>query len=378
MNPFCNVFLSVIVCGFLIFPKILISQQERMIMHQGTQRSFIHYTPTDYQPDSTYPLVLILHGFTQSADDIMDYSGFNALAEEHDFIAVYPNGVNNAWNTQSGFPGGSTAPDIDFLATLIDLLLDEQSIDPQRVYACGFSAGGFMSYILACELQDRLAAIASVAGTYSRNAFNACQPDRPFPILHIHGTDDLIVPPGGSLANIPVQESLEFWRNHNGCPVNPEISEGTDDAGDGTRIEQLDYRNCQASSAIQYLRVINGGHTWPGAPPGSGLGTTTENLDASVAIWDFFSQFEAPISTQVSRSPIDPIQVFPNPAHHQIEIQVPSNSPAKSLRIFRIDGKEMIHRQLNGSNLKIDISQWPSGQYWIQLEGRPAISWLKV
>ncbi len=377
MSPFSNVFFILIVCGFLIFSQSLIAQEERTIMHQGTERSFIHYTPSDYQPDSTYPLVLILHGFTQNANQIMEFSAFIDLAEDEKFIAVYPNGLNNAWNTQSGFPGGSTAPDIDFLADLIDFIVDEQSIDPRRVFACGFSAGGFMSYILACQLQDQLAAVASVAGTYSRTAFNGCQPDRPFPVLHIHGTDDIIVPPDGSLANIPLEETIEFWRNQNGCSSNPEVSEGTDQAGDGTRIEQFDYINCDVSSAVQYLRVINGGHTWPGAPAGSGLGTTTQNLDASAAIWDFFSQFQMPISTQSFRSSIEPIQVFPNPAHHQIEIQVPPNASSRFFRIYSIDGREVIQRPVNQTNLKIDISQWPSGLYWIQLEGRPAIPWIK-
>jgi len=377
MNSLFNAFLILIVCGFFIFPQNLLAQEERVIMHQGTERSFIHYTPTDYQPDSTYPLVLILHGFTQNANQIMDYSAFNDLAEDEDFIAVYPNGVNNAWNTQSGFPGGSTAPDVDFLADLIDFIVDEQSIDPQRVFACGFSAGGFMSYLLACQMQDRLAAVASVAGTYSRTALNGCQPDRPFPVLHIHGTDDIIVPADGSLANIPVAETIEFWRNQNGCSSNPQVSERTDQAGDGTRIEQLDYIDCEVSTAIQYLRVINGGHTWPGAPAGSGLGVTTQNLDASVAIWDFFSQFEKPVSTHSFHTSIDPLQVFPNPAHHQIEVQIPQNASSTFFKIYQINGREVIQGPINHTNFKIDISQWPSGLYWIQLDGRPAIPWIK-
>ncbi|NBB88711.1 MAG: T9SS type A sorting domain-containing protein [Bacteroidetes bacterium] len=354
------------------------AQQTRSLKYQGQDRSFIHYTPADYDPDSLYPLVFILHGFTQRAADIMDYSNFNSLAEEHDFIAVYPNGINRSWNTQSGFPGGSTADDVGFIEALIDLLLNEQNIDPTRVYACGFSAGGFMSYILACQLQDKMAAIAAVAGTYSSAALNSCQPIRPFPILHIHGSDDLIVPPGGSLANSSVEETLAFWRMQNDCDPMPDRTEWPDEAGDGTRIEQFDYLSCRSSSALTYLRVVNGGHTWPGAPEGSGIGTTSQNLDASEAIWEFFAQYQSSVNTQSDQSAPTKIRLFPNPAHRFIQIQIPRNTQVQHCKIFNLEGIEVLHSPLPQSNITLEISQLPPGFYWLQVKGYAPIPWIKI
>src|SRR6056297_2309809 len=354
------------------------AQELRSINHEGIERTFIHYTPSNYHPDSSYSLLFALHGFTQNADAIMDYSKFNLLAEENNFIAVYPNGVNNSWNTQSGFPGGSTANDVGFIETLIDLISNEQNINPNRIYSCGLSAGGFMSYILACELQDRLAAIASVAGTYSPSALNNCQPDRPFPILHIHGSDDLIVPPGGNFAALSVEETLQFWRNQNGCLAIPEITQWPDEAGDGTTIEQIDYLNCQGSAALQYLRVINGGHTWPGAPVGSGLGTTTQNLDATVAIWDFFSQFESPEVTQQEVANGTAVRVFPNPARDQIQFELHHQNRISSLKIFQFDGQIVFDKENLPGNTKINISTWKSGNYYIKIDGQALIPLIKI
>lgn len=370
--------LLTILCFLIRNENSVVAQELRSINHDGIERTFIHYTPSGYDPDSSYALLFALHGFTQDANTIMDYSEFNSLAEEHGFIVVYPNGINRAWNTQSGFPGGSTADDVGFISQLIDLLSAEQNINIGRIYACGLSAGGFMSYILACELQDQIRAIASVAGTYSPAALNTCQPDRPFPILHIHGTADLIVPEGGNIVSVSVEETLLFWRNQNGCAQNPIVTLWPDEAGDGTQIEQIEYIDCHPQSAVQYLRVINGGHTWPGATIGSGLGTTTQNLDASRAIWDFFSEFESSGTTQRPMAYKTKLRVFPNPAQDQIHILLPREQRFSNLEIFTSYGREIFHRKLYDTRLPINISHWPSGIYWLKVDSFPPISWIKI
>lgn len=367
-----------IICSFAGIESVAVAQEMRSINHNGIERTFIHYTPSDYDPDSSYALLFALHGFTQDANTIMDYSEFNALAEEHDFIVVYPNGVNRAWNTQSGFPGGSTADDVGFISHLIDLLSAEQNINTDRVYACGLSAGGFMSYILACELQDRITAIASVAGTYSPTALNNCQPTRPFPILHIHGSDDIVVPAEGSFASVSVEETLQYWRNQNGCAESPLVTLWPDEAGDGTQIEQIVYQNCQGLSALQYLRVINGGHTWPGADIGSGLGVTTQNLDASSAIWEFFSLFDSSLITQRLLGYKTSFRVFPNPAQSQIFVSLPQQDRIKNLKIYTFDGREIFHLDLYTVENRINVSHCPPGLYWLKADGYPPSPWIKL
>lgn len=352
-------------------------QQERTLIHNGTERSFIQFTPSNYNSDSTYSLVLVLHGFLQNGETIMNYSKFNELAESENFIVAYPNGINNAWNTQSGFPGGSTADDVGFISTLIDILLSEQSIDARRVFSCGFSAGGFMSYLLACELQDKLAAIASVAGTYSQNAFDACEPVRPFPVLHIHGTEDIIVPPDGGFSNISVDQTLSFWTGENGCMANSNTTELPDGAGDGTRVEREDFHGCNGMVEVQYFRIINGGHTWPGASVNSGFGVTTQNLNASKSIWKFFSRHTAPFSTLNPREIEEPTLVFPNPASSEIQIEPTNELKLKPVRIINANGQEVYSAICNAMGLRISVGDWPPGIYWLMVKGQEPIPIVK-
>ncbi|MBK6932937.1 MAG: prolyl oligopeptidase family serine peptidase [Saprospirales bacterium] len=177
---------------------------------EGQQRSYTAYVPADWTPADRWPLVFVLHGFTQTGQAIMDISGFNAVADTNRFICVYPNGINNGWNTNNPFPGSSTANDVGFILALADTLTGQYHVDPRRMYACGFSAGGFMSHKLACEASDRFAAIASVSGTMTSTAFGLCQPIRPMPVLQIHGTADGVVAYNGSFANLPVQTILDY------------------------------------------------------------------------------------------------------------------------------------------------------------------------
>lgn len=371
-------FASLLLCSvFLLSSHLLLSQDTRSIMHEGIERTFIHFTPEQYTGEEPRPLVFLLHGFTQNADAIMNYSAFNAVAEEQNVILVYPNGLDNAWNTNPGSPGGSTADDVGFLSQLIDLISSEQNIDSRRVYACGFSAGGFMSYILACELQDQLAAVASVAGTYSREALDNCTPDRAFPILHIHGTDDIIVPPAGGFGTASVNETLDFWVGQNGCQSQPQLTEWPDEANDGTLIEQYDFLSCQAGTEIQYLRVIGGGHTWPDAEGQSGLGTTTRNLNASEEIWNFFSRHQAPISTQVSDPTSQTAKIFPNPVGSQLQMEIPADWTHLPYQIIGADGRLIQSGRMPQTLLKLSVGDWVPGTYFIKIEGQKTLPWVK-
>jgi len=362
---------------FLLSSHLLLSQETRTINYQGIERTFIHFTPDQYTGEEPRPLVLVLHGFTQNANAIMNYSAFNAIAEEENFVLLYPNGLDNAWNTNAGFPGGSTADDVGFLSQLIDLISSEQNIDGRRVYACGFSAGGFMSYVLACQLQDQLAAIASVAGTYSRPALDDCAPDRPFPVLHIHGTDDIIVPPAGGFGTVSVNETLEFWVEQNGCESQAQLTEWPDEANDGTRIEQYDFLGCLAGTETQFLRVVGGGHTWPDAEGQSGLGTTTRNLNASEEIWEFFSRHEAPTSTSISDPGPQMTRVFPNPVGSQLQLEVPGDWTHLPYQIIRLDGRQMHSGRLPRSLLKLAVTEWLPGSYFIKIDGQKTLHWIK-
>jgi polyhydroxybutyrate depolymerase len=141
---------------------LIVAQTNHSFTFDGVNRTYIVNTPTGYNTNQKYPLVFILHGVTQTANGMMNYSGFNTTSNDSGFIAVYADGVNNSWNSTMGASGTN---DIGFINALLDTMMTKYSVNPARVYSCGFSNGGYMSHRIACELGNRFAAIASVAGT---------------------------------------------------------------------------------------------------------------------------------------------------------------------------------------------------------------------
>jgi len=268
-------------------------QTNGSLLFDGQTRNYIVYTPTGFNPQEQLPLVMVLHGFTQSAQNIMDVSNFNAIAEANNFIAVYPNGVGNAWNTNSGFPGGSTANDIGFLAALVTEMRNLYNIDTSRVYSCGFSAGGYMSHRLACESNICLAAIASVSGTMSDAAYNDCTPWKNIPVMQIHGTSDLVVFYNGGLGSKSVTDVVNFWVTNNGCPNPATVTNLPDiNTSDGSTVQRFEYQPCTDQTRVELLKVNGGGHQWPGTSASlGGLGSINQDISASQEIWNFFSNF---------------------------------------------------------------------------------------
>ena len=153
----------------LCLPLLSIGQQtiDGSITFAGIQRDYILYVPEIYTPGEAVPLILNFHGYTSNAFEQLNYGEFRPIADTAGFIVVHPMGTvdllgNTHWNV--GW-GTSSVDDLGFTAALIDSLSAEYSINQDRIYSTGMSNGGFMSYHLACELSERIAAIASVTGT---------------------------------------------------------------------------------------------------------------------------------------------------------------------------------------------------------------------
>ncbi|MFM7079240.1 MAG: alpha/beta hydrolase family esterase [Bacteroidota bacterium] len=258
-----SILLSVLILIAALTSK---AQTNGSIVHNGITRNYIVYVPAAYQPGDSWPLVFVLHGFTQTASAIMGVSGFNAIADTGEFIVAYPNGVGNAWNTNSGMTGGSTADDIGFIAALTDTLYALYNIDTNRVFSCGFSAGGYMSHRLACESPRCYAAVASVSGTMSVNAFNACAPARNISVMQIHGTSDAIVSYNGSAqGGKSVPDVIGLWVGQNSCATPPQVQLLPDvNTQDNSTVEKSVYAPCSTGTEVNLYKVIGGGHQWPG------------------------------------------------------------------------------------------------------------------
>jgi polyhydroxybutyrate depolymerase len=338
------------------------SQTNGSFDFEGVSRNYIVYVPSGHNMQNPASLVIVLHGFTQTAQAIMNYSNFNAYAEENSFIVAYPNGIGNSWNV--GVGGGSTANDVGFLSALIDTLNAQYGVDQERVYATGFSNGGFMSYRLACELNHRIAAIASVAGTMSNATYDACEPGRTFPIMHIHGTSDFIVSYNGGFGNKSVNEVIDFWVSNNNCPENPEIIQLPDLVQEGSTVEQHTYTPCDDETEVVLLRVVNGGHTWPGATGNSGIGNTNRDISASEEIWSFVSRFSNPLITNTFVINKKNLKVYPNPVQSgQVSIAMPYPGQAALVEIFTPDGKQLFQKEhkVVPPQLHFDSGGWPVG-----------------
>lgn len=271
-------------------------QHDLSLTVNTAERTYRVYVPEGYSADEAVPLLIVMHGAGGSGAWMERLTQFDDLAEANAFVVAYPDGINQIWN--DGRVGDSRVSadfdDVGFIAALIDDLSTRLEIDPARVYATGYSMGGMMAFRLGCELQDKIAAVASVASTFPGYLLAACETVEPVPVMIIQGTDDMTIPWNGiKRGNTPIYlstaESAVYWAVTNGCEEEPLMVEGLDlDPSDGTVVRQINYRNCANDASVAIYAIIGGGHTWPGTPLEAGGGTVSRDLYASPAIWKFF------------------------------------------------------------------------------------------
>ena len=149
------------------------------IVSGGEKRAYLLHVPASYNPATPVPLVISIHGFAEWPAHQAQISRWNELADQHGFIVVYPSGTGFPlrWRAGCGAPS-DPMEDVTFIADLIDKLEKGYTIDKNRIYANGLSNGGGMSFMLACKLAGRIAAIGGVAGAYLF-PMSACQPAGP-------------------------------------------------------------------------------------------------------------------------------------------------------------------------------------------------------
>jgi len=226
----------------------------------------------------------------------MEYTQMNLVADTAGFIVVYPNGKNN-WNSGVGVNPNYPTPiidDVGFINALIDTLSNHYTnIDLDRIYACGFSNGGFMANKLACQLSNRIAAVASVAGVIASSVANTCNSLHTMPMLLIHGTADNTVPLNGATGWYSVDQTLNFWTDINNCDQASTVLLPDLIPTDGCTVEKTTYSNSSDDCKVIFYKVINGGHSWPGAVEDyNWAGKKNMDINASVEIWNFFKDYK--------------------------------------------------------------------------------------
>lgn len=263
----------------------------RTLVHDGLERSFVVHVPPGLDEVQPIPLVLAFHGLGLNASEMMRISGLSAQADASGFIVVYPNGTGQVQSWNAGHCCGeavkNNVDDTGFVRAMVEDLAGEINIDPNRIFVTGFSNGAIFTYQVACELADLIAAVSPVSATPVLNDLEACNPERPVPLLHFHGTADEANAYYGSTNAIgfqflPVSTTIEAWVKNNGCATVPETSTS------GSITHDV-YTDCTNGASVELYTIENGMHAWPGGEAvNEKMGEPTTEISASQLMWEFF------------------------------------------------------------------------------------------
>ena len=263
---------------------IITGLQTKTFSHDNVNRNYLIYIPDSYDSEIDYPLMFLFHGFGGIASEFINTADMRDLAESKNFIVVYPQGLDlggtgSHWNCSNpSADNKSDVDDIGFIENLIDqLILDYPVIDSKRIYAAGYSNGGFMSYYLACN-SKKFAAIGSVAGTMLDDSYQSCNANFPTAMINIHGTNDFDVPYDGNTYYPSIPEVVDWWKNFNNTP-NEDLLTNQDGS-----IEQYKYYNDAGDIYVEHIKIIGGDHYWDDKLNYDGKNT-------SGLIWDFVSNY---------------------------------------------------------------------------------------
>jgi polyhydroxybutyrate depolymerase len=283
----------------------------------GVTRTYRLYVPKslnaagqiDKQPS---PLLLVLHGGGGSggAMEGLALGQFNRIADRHGVIVAYPDGIGRGWNDgRSDLKAKAVKENVDdvgFLRALVAHIGTLYPVDHKRIYATGISNGGLMSFRLACDAPDMVAAVAPVAANLSVELAANCRPSRMPALAIINGTADPLVPwTGGDIKVLwtrrgkvlSAPETFERWVRMGQCaPASTEPPREPQGA-DGTSVIRHIARECRDGSEVRLYEITGGGHTWPSGQPylGEGMvGKVSHALNASEEIWSFVSRFSLP------------------------------------------------------------------------------------
>ena len=211
------------------------------------------------------PLVISIHGYTEDIAWYKDYTRMHEIADTMGYVIVYPQGIINSWNAGVVDPNDSypNTDDVGFISALIDTMKTHHDIDLSRVYCCGYSLGGMMSFRLIGDIGYRFAAAASVSGPLFGLA-NTWEIVRPIPILQMHGDSDGLVPFEGNIYYWGITKTIDYWLMKSNCSMIADTFNFPDiEPSDNCTIQKISYLDCSGDSKVIIYKGIGMGHSWP-------------------------------------------------------------------------------------------------------------------
>jgi poly(3-hydroxybutyrate) depolymerase len=346
--------------------QLFTNNETHHFIYNGIDREFYVFLPSNYMGRGAFPLMFALNGSGGTGYTAQDASRMSSVADTSGFIVVYPNPVGANWNLNS---------DVGYISALIDSVNSYYNVDLSRVYVCGFSFGGYMSHQLGCQLFNRIAAIAPVAGTIQGSTISNCLSTASPPVFYMHGTLDAVVPYSG------VQNTLNFWIERNNANTSIDSVALPDiDTTDGSTIMRYNFRDSSGVARVVFYKVINGGHNWSGTDyVFNGVGAKNMDVNTSQEIWNFVKDFvNKPTSIKD-----DPLSIptnfllsqnYPNPFNPSTNIswQSPVGS-WQTLKVYDLMGREVAtlvdeFKSAGNYEVNFDASKLSSGTYFYTLQ----------
>ncbi|MEO1654144.1 MAG: T9SS type A sorting domain-containing protein [Bacteroidota bacterium] len=387
------------ILSFISLSPVLIAQSNirDSLLFQNRQRQYIVHLPPAYNDQEPLALVIVLHGGSGNLNSVQNFTNMNPVSNANRFLVLYPQGFGPSgmggftWADGRGTSADKLGiDDVGFINHLLDQVIQDFAVDESRIYLCGFSNGGFLTQKIACQMNERLAAIASLGSSQGVDQILSCNPERPLPTLILTGTADPLVPyEGGPMEGdvpdvISSRELLDFWIQNNACRNELDSLNLPDtDTTDNSNVSVFEWDQCDCEAKVKHLRINGGGHTWPGVELENVEvigGETNEDIQASVELWKFFRDFQ--LCTDLVTSVEGPIlatpqvEIFPNPSQETVLIK----SSTEILRIELVDlrGQVIVSQDANQSLFGLDLQDVSAGTYFLKMKEKGGQEYAKV
>jgi len=367
-----------------IFSIILMLSTQTSIAQQGTllQETLLHasyindptnlvtrqytlYIPANYTGTEKVPLLFNFHGGGGTGQGQLFMSDMRPIADTAGFIIVYPTALPDPSGECSAcwtHKEPSTINDIFFVEEMINTIALDYQIDLDRVYTTGYSNGGEFSFVLACQLSDKIAAVTSIARSMYEPVYSTCAPSHPTAVMTIHGTLDeyngIIF--GGVTYYLGLDDVNTYWANYNNTDIAPIIT------NIGTQTEHYRWENGDGCVSVEHFKVNGGGHDWPGS-------FGTNDIVSDIEIWNFVSRFDINGLIDCNSSSINDnnekdldIELYPNPTKNSLTINT-DLSNSLEYEIYSVLGSFISSGKIEANNNTINLSNLPPNVYLLKI-----------